>query len=214
MHAYRDYEYSAPDELGSGLFLLSGPPEPFVPAELQGTTVALVVVIWAGDIGDGAEAIAPLRAMEPRVDLVGPMAYTEFQCMIDDPPGRHNYWSAGYLDDLPDEALGAFMKYGFERPSPFTQPVLMPWGGAVARVGEDATSLTKRDAAWIMHPFAMWENPADSDKNIAWVTAFRRAIAPYASGGIYLNYISHEGDDRIRAALRREQMPPSRRHQG
>jgi len=46
--------------------------------------------------------------------------------------------------------------------------------------------------------------PADSDKNIEWVKAFRRDIAAYASGGIYLNYIGHEGEDRVRAAYGEE----------
>jgi FAD/FMN-containing dehydrogenase len=204
--AYRDYAYGAPDQLGSGLFLLTGPPEQFVPAALQGTTVAVIAALWAGDVAEGAEAMAPLRALEPQVDLVGPMPYAEFQCMIDDPPGRHNYWSAEYLDDLPGEALDVFVTYGFERPSPFTQPVLMPWGGAVARAGDDATPLTKRNASWIMHPFAMWEDPADSATNIEWVKAFRRDIAPYASGGIYLNYIGVEGEDRVRAAYGEEKL--------
>jgi FAD/FMN-containing dehydrogenase len=94
--------------------------------------------------------------------------------------------------------------HGFERPSPFTQPVLMPWGGAVGRVGEDATPMTKRNASWVVHPFAMWEDPADSDKNIAWTKAVRRAMQPYANGGIYLNYIGHEGPDRVQAAYGEE----------
>jgi len=99
-----------------------------MPAELQGTTVAVIAALSAGEVAEGAEAMAPLRALEPAVDLVGPMPYAEFQCLIDHPPGRYNYWSAEYLDDLPGEALDVFVKYGFERYSPFTQPVLMPWG--------------------------------------------------------------------------------------
>jgi FAD/FMN-containing dehydrogenase len=202
--AYRDYAYSAPDQFGSGLFFITAPPEEFVPGTLQGTTVAAIAALWVGDVDEGAEAMAPLRALDPDVDVVGPMPYAEFQCMIDDPPGRHNYWSAEYLDTLPDAALDVFVTHGFERPSPFTQPVLMPWGGAVARVGEDATPMTKRNASWVVHPFAMWEDPADSAKNIAWTKAVRRDMEPYANGGIYLNYIGHEGPDRVRAAYGEE----------
>ena len=40
-------------------------------------------------------------------------------------------------------------------PSPGpAQTFIVPWGGAVARVGEDETPLTQRDATWVVHPFA------------------------------------------------------------
>jgi FAD/FMN-containing dehydrogenase len=198
---YRDLAYDAPDELGIALVVLTGPPEEFVPEHLQGETCVGVAGLFAGDVDAGAEAFGPFRELSPDVDLVGPMGYADFQCMIDDPPGLHNYWSADYHDEFPDDALDVFLKYGFERQSPFAQQLLVAWGGAIARVPEDATPLTKRDVSWITHPFALWEDAADTDKNIEWARAFRRDIARYASGGIYLNFIGDEGEDRVRAAF-------------
>ena len=46
----------------------------------------------------------------------------------------------------------------------------------------------------------MWENAADSGKNIEWARSFRRDIARYTNGGVYLNFIGDEGEDRVRAA--------------
>jgi FAD/FMN-containing dehydrogenase len=198
---YRDLAHDGPDQLGSGLVMMTGPPEDFIPEHLQGTTLVAIAALWAGDQQDGNEVIKPFRDLAPEVDLVGPMPYADFQCMIDDPPGLHNYWTADYLDELPDEALDVFVKYGFDRCSPYTQQVLLPWGGAVARVPEDATPMTKRSVSWITHPFAMWEDPADTDANIAWARNFRRDIAHYASGGVYLNFIGNEGPGRVRAAF-------------
>lgn len=197
---YRDYAATAPDALGSGLVMLTGPPEEFVPPHLQGTTVVGFAALWVGDPAAGAEAVAPMRALGPAVDLVGEMPYADFQCMLDDPPGLNNYWSADYHNSFPDDALDVFVKYGFERQSPFTQQILIPWGGAVARVPEEATPMTNRDVAWITHPFAVWEGDENNDANIEWARAFRRDIASYASGGIYLNFIGDEGEDRVRAA--------------
>jgi FAD/FMN-containing dehydrogenase len=201
---FRDVALDAPDELGAGLVFLTGPPEEFVPPQLQGATVVAVAALWAGDVDEGAEAVKPFRDLSPEVDLVGPMPYAEFQCMLDDPPGQHNYWSADYHDSFPDEALDVFMKYGFDRPSPLTQQLLIPWGGAVARVAEDATPMTKRNTSWISHPFAVWEDPKDTDENIGWARSFRRDIAEYATGGVYLNFIGDEGEDRVRAAFGEE----------
>jgi FAD/FMN-containing dehydrogenase len=197
---YRDVAYDAPDEFASGLIFLTGPPEEFVPAHLQGTTVVAIAALWSGDVKEGTEVLRPFRAMAPEVDLVGEMPYADFQCMVDDPPGLHNYWSADYHDAFPDEALDVFVKYGSQRQSPFAQQILVPWGGAIARVPEDATPMTKRTVSWITHPFAMWEHAADSGKNIEWARSFRRDIARYTNGGVYLNFIGDEGEDRVRAA--------------
>jgi FAD/FMN-containing dehydrogenase len=196
---YRDTALDAPDALGTALVMLSGPPEEFVPEHLQGSTCIAVGGMWLGDPDDGADQFAPFRALGPAVDLVGPMPYADFQCMIDDPPGFRQYWSGDYHDEFPDDALDVWIKYGFERP-PLAQQLLLPWGGAVARVGEDATPMTKRNAPWVSHPFSVWEDAADDESSIAWARNFRSDIAHYANGGIYLNFIGNEGQDRIRAA--------------
>jgi FAD/FMN-containing dehydrogenase len=202
--AYRDFMEAAPDALGGALVFLTGPPEQFVPEHLQGTTVAGVAVLWAGEVDEGIEAIAPLRELRPEVDLSGPMAYADFQCMIDDPPGFRQYWSGDYHDSFPDDAVDVFAKYGSDRPSLMTQQLLAPWGGAVGAVAEDATPLAHRSARWVTHPFATWERPEETEANIAWVRAFREDIARYTNGGVYLNFIGAEGQDRIRAAYGEE----------
>ena len=51
------------------------------------------------------------------------------------------------------------------------------------------------------HPFATWDDAADDEANIAWVRDYRSANAPYTTGGVYLNFIGDEGDERIRAAF-------------
>ena len=198
--AFRDLALDGPDELGSGLVFLTGPPEDFVPAHLQGTTVTAIAMLWAGEVTDGEAAIQPWRDLRPEVDLVGPMPYAEFQCMIDDPPGFRNYWTADYHDDFPDDALDVFVKYGHERQSPLAQQILIPWGGAVARVGGDTTPMANRATRWVSHPFAVWDGADADDANIEWARGFRKDIARYTNGGIYLNFIGDEGQDRVRAA--------------
>jgi FAD/FMN-containing dehydrogenase len=197
---YRDWAPTLPDEVGTAMIFLTAPPEDFVPAHLVGTTVVAVGLLHAGPVGEGRDLVKPLLDRAPEIDLVGPMPYADFQCMIDDPPGLRNYWTADYHDSFPDQALDVFVKYGFERPDVSSQQLLLPWGGAVARVPEDATPLAHRDAAWISHPFALWEGAENDERAIEWARGFRRDIAAHASGGVYLNFIGNEGDERIRAA--------------
>ncbi|MCR1783241.1 FAD-binding oxidoreductase [Nocardioides carbamazepini] len=199
--AFRDWADDAPDELGSGLVVLSGPPEEFIPPHLQGEPLIAIAVCWNGDRGVGEDLVQVMRDLSPEVDLVGPMPYAQLQSMIDDPPGLRQYWSADYHDSFPDAALDVFLDAGARRRSPLTQHLLLPWGGAVARVDTDSTPLTQRGARWVSHPFATWEEAADDDANIAWVREYRRANAPFTTGGVYLNFIGDEGDERIRAAF-------------
>lgn len=60
--------------------------------------------------------------------------------------------------------------------------------------------MTQRDATWVVHPFAVWESPADDAAVIGWARGFREAVRRFASGGVYLNFIGDEGEDRVRAA--------------
>jgi FAD/FMN-containing dehydrogenase len=198
---YRDLAYDSPDELGSALVIITGPPEEYVPEHLRGITIAGLALFWAGDPSEGQDCVKPFVDLNPDANLVMPMSYADFQCMIDEPPGRRHYWSADYHDYFPDEALDVFVKYGTERCSPLTEQILFPWGGAVARGDDGSTPMANRSAKWITHPFAVWENSEDNEANIDWTRRFRADISRYASGGIYLNFIGDEGQDRVRAAF-------------
>jgi FAD/FMN-containing dehydrogenase len=198
--AYRDLAADAPSELGSALVLITAPPEDFVPDYLHGETVAGMALLWTGDPAEGRDTVRAFLDLHPAVDLVGPMPYTGFQQLIDDPPGRRNYWSADYHDEFDDDAIETFIRFGTERKSPYSQQILLPWGGAVADHGESDTPMANRSVRWITHPFAVWEDPADDDANVAWARSFRRDIAKHTNGGTYLNFIGDEGQDRVRAA--------------
>jgi FAD/FMN-containing dehydrogenase len=202
--AYRDWADGAPEELGSWLLMTTGPAEDWVPEELVGQPVSLLCALWAGDPADGWELMRPLREREPAIDMMTVRPYTEFQSILDDVPGNRHYWSADYHESLPDEALEVFVRSSLEAPSELTQQIFFAWGGAVARVPEAATPMAQRQAAWVSHPFAVWQDPLADHANIEWVRRFRRDIAPWANGGVYLNFIGNEGEGRIRSAFGEE----------
>ncbi|HXZ70781.1 MAG TPA: hypothetical protein VEH31_07925, partial [Streptosporangiaceae bacterium] len=45
-----------------------------------------------------------------------------------------------------------------------------------------------------------WEDRGATDANVSWARAFHDAMQPFATGGVYVNFLSEEGDERIRAA--------------
>ena len=200
LSAYRDLMRTAPDELGGCAVLQLAPPAPFVPAELVGTPVVTIVVAAFGEAAAAERLLRPLRALGPAADMVAPVPYVVLQSMQDDAnrPGMQNHWKASFLDDLPDAAIEAALATAAEVPSPLTPVLLQPLGGAYARVDEDATALSHRDAGWTYHALSAWPDPADSALNRAWTESFAAALAPYGHGAAHPNYSSDDAGDRVR----------------
>lgn len=140
MRLTRDFMVDAPEEFGPALAYLTVPPEDELPAHLHGTLVSAIAFCYTGPVDRGEKLIAPFRNLGPVADLVGPVPYAEFQCSIDDPPGYRNWWTAEYLHVVTDEAIDVIHANALRTPSPApAQTFIVPWGGAVARVGEDET---------------------------------------------------------------------------
>jgi hypothetical protein len=200
---YRDVMRSAPEALSLALLYITGPADDDIPEHLHGQQLVAVAGMYAGRIEEGEAAMSEIRAFgPPEVDFFGPMAYADFQCMIDDPPGYRNYWTAEHLTDLPDAAIEAIARRSEQLPPGPAQLVVVSWGGAVARVSKEASPLAGRDATFVVHPFALWEDPADDDRLIAWARAFREDLAEYATGDVYLNFVGDEGERRVRSGYR------------
>ena len=85
-------------------------------------------------------------------------------------------------------------------PLGFSQNLMIPWGDAVAAATDADTPMTNREAAWVFHPFGVWEGAERDAEHIAWAKDALATMRDHATGGIYLNFIGDEGQDRVRAA--------------
>ncbi|MER6349736.1 FAD-binding oxidoreductase [Streptomyces sp. NPDC001595] len=201
VRTFRDIMESGPPEAGGGVLYITGPPEEFVPPELVGSLTCAVLLTYAGSEEDMRKVAQPLLALPHEGEVVGAMPYAEVQCMLDDPPGMRNYWSAEYLTGAPDEFVDVFCALALPMPVPTnTQHVLFPLGGAIAD-GPAEYPVPYRDSPWVVHPFGVWEDPADDERCIGWVRDVRGRVRPWSSGAVYLNFIGDEGADRVSAGL-------------
>ncbi|MFD7304101.1 FAD-binding oxidoreductase, partial [Streptomyces pharetrae] len=133
VRTFRDVIESGPVEAGGGVLYLTAPPEDFVPPHLVGSLVCVALLTYAGSEEDLRKVAEPLLALPHEAEIVGGMPYADVQCMIDDPPGMRNYWSAEYLTGAPDDFVDVFCALAQNMPVPTgTQHVLFPLGGAVA----------------------------------------------------------------------------------
>lgn len=131
---FRDFMEHADRDVTGGIILMSAPPAPFVPADLQGQPAITVFCAYFGDPGRGEEALAPLRRVAPAVDLVGPLPYRQLQALTDpgNPPGRRLYWHSELLTDLPDAAIDTLVARADVATSSASVVIVAPYGGAVA----------------------------------------------------------------------------------
>ncbi|MGH8970564.1 MAG: FAD-binding oxidoreductase, partial [Actinomycetes bacterium] len=201
LRRHRDLIEAAPNEVSGGFIYLTGPPEEFVPAELVNGLACAAFVIYAGPEEEARPFIDPMLALAPDGQMIVEVPYAELQCMIDDPPGYRNYWSAEHLSELPDEAVDAFCARADDMivPSP-SQHVVFPQGGLAARQGHEWPT-PFRSAPWVVHPFGLWEDPADDERARQWARDIRADVQPWATGAVYLNFIGDEGEDRVAAGF-------------
>jgi FAD/FMN-containing dehydrogenase len=168
--AYRALMAEAPDALGGGLWLASA---------LHGRPALTVVVLYAGDATRGAAHLAPLRALAPAIDTVGPAPYAALQALGAGVrrPGLARDARSGYLAGLDDGALDALLAAAADLPGGASGILISPLGGAYARVGEHETAAGQRGAGWAWRAHAQWAEPGT---HRSWLAALSRALAPHA----------------------------------
>ena len=203
VRAWRDYVDRAPDELSTGVAIVTAPPEPFVPDALKGRRALGLLAMYVGDAAEGAAVMKPLKDLGPAVDLIQPMPYTAFQAMLDPmvPKGMRSYWRGEYLDTLPDGAVDVYVRGAASLATagqPLSQMVLFRIGQAVAAVPDDATAFSHRDANYMFHPITIWQHAADDEGLIAASRALCEEMRPFGTGAAYLNFTP---EDRVRDAF-------------
>jgi len=199
---WRDFCKTAPDEASCWIVARKAPPLPFLPEEWHGKQVLVLAMMYTGDMAAGEKAFTDLRAFgKPIADVVGPHPYTGWQTAFDPllTPGARNYWKSHNFTALTNEALDTILEYAGKLPSPASEIFVGQLGGATNRVAPDATAYPHRDAQFVMNVHTRWEDPGDDDACVSWARTFFDATAPFATGGVYVNFVS-EDEDRVEAA--------------
>ena len=200
---YRDFTQNLPDELTTMASFLTAPPAPFVPVEMHGKPIIAIVGCYAGSIKVGKQVIAPLReSIPPVVDIFDEMPYVGVQSMLDGiaPAGVRNYWKSDYLGTVSNDLMKVFIEFFKTVPSPMIHVDIHHLEGAYGRVGNDETAFSHRDARYIVNIIGTWIDPADDRGNITWTKNLWEAMRPYSLGASYVNFMTDEGEDRIKAS--------------
>ena len=203
LQQYRAFMDQAPDELSVWTVLRKAPPLPFLPPEVHGQAVVVLALLYTGDPAQGRALAEPLHRFGTPVGThVDVMPYVAWQKAFDPllTPGARNYWKSHNFTVLQDGLLDAVIEYVGKLPSPQCEIFFGAIGGATTRPAPDATAYGHRDARFVMNVHGRWDDPADDARCIGWARDYFKASAPFASGGVYVNFLTADEGERVKAA--------------
>jgi len=203
LQQYREFAMKASDDLSVWTVLRPAPPLPFLPQSVHGKGILVLALLYAGDPKRGEALVEPLRRFgTPVGEHVGVQPYTAWQQAFDPllASGARNYWKSHNLSTLEDGLLDAVVEAVDKLPSEQCEIFFAALGGAAARPTPESTAYAHRDAQFVMNVHGRWDDPADDERCIRWARDFFDASAPFASGGVYVNFLTADEGDRVRAA--------------
>lgn len=204
---YRTFTATTPRETTCVAVLRMAPPAPWLPPAIHGQPIIAVFVCHSGGIDEGEQILAPLRALgTPVADIVTRRPYTQMQSLLDatQPKGRRYYWKSNYLAEVHPQAIRLAIEHAARMPSPHSAVIFFQLQGALGELPAEHSPAGNRDAAYVLNITGAWEKAADDAANQRWARDCFTAMAPYSTGGTYLNFLAEdEGPERTEAAYGR-----------
>jgi hypothetical protein len=138
----------------------------------------------------------------PSASTWGVQPYAAWQQAFDPllTAGARNYWKSHNLTTLEDGLLDVVIRYAEKLPSPQCEIFIAALGGATARPAAEATAYAHRDARYVMNVHGRWTDASDDARGIGWARDFFKASTPFATGGVYVNFLTADEGDRVGAA--------------
>ena len=193
LRAFAAWTSDLPDEITSITTTLV-PPAAF---ELGDDPVLLMgFASTSADRAAGEALIAPLRAAAPPDrEFSDPLAWVDWQSAADVlfPKGVRAYWKNTSFDRLDDDVIDVLVRRGREQTWHGTAFDIHHMGGAYARVAEDGTPFPNRSARYWLNVYGFWADAGDDTARTAFVRGLAADMAPFSSGGTYVNFLGNEG---------------------
>jgi FAD/FMN-containing dehydrogenase len=199
---YRGWVADAPDELMTIVVHRKAPPLPFVPQELHGKPVVMVIVCWAGDVEKGERFIKPLREFgSPAADVCTVKPFLVHQSMFDPSfvPGRWYYFKSFDVAELNDDIIDITQERSLQMKSPLSAYPIWQMGGAIGKVDDGETAFGGRQAGFTYNIGCCTETSEGFEEERQWVRDFWSALEPWHQW-VYVNFLDDASEDRVREA--------------
>ena len=198
LETWRRATTELPDTVDSLAALVQVPPLPEMPEPFRGRSFAVVMAAAS----DGPDSIAglldPLRALEPEMDMVGPMPAAALGQLKMDPeePVPATGGSVLLTDATPETITELVRVAGPGSGSPLLSVELRHLGGALARRPEDAGVVGAIDGGYLAFGVGMPMDPDGAAAIDAHVATMTDALAQWKAGRSVMNFTEHSTDPR------------------
>jgi FAD/FMN-containing dehydrogenase len=203
-----DLARQAPDDLTVIFAPLYIRTSPVMPQALHNSAAIMVMPVWAGDLEMGKRVLQSFRDLaEPLADAIQPMPFKAMYEGHAEPPNYASIVRAFMTNTLDEEAIDTILE--MLKPEYLPEHTAMigvqirVLGGAMGRVPHDTTAFSHRDAEMLVGVFSTGFNPAEQEAHQQWVQSLFEAIQPLSRKS-YLNFLEHEGENRLREAYSEE----------
>jgi FAD/FMN-containing dehydrogenase len=197
---YRDFVTGMPDDMTVWAVLRKAPPLPFLPPEVHGQDVLVLPVFSPLKPASAQYAIDRIGKFgQPLGMHVGAVPYAAWQQAFDPllTPGSRNYWKSHNFTQLSDQAIDTVIRYAGNLPTPQCEIFLGLLGAQAGRPAPQETAYPHRDALYVMNVHTRWETQDEDSRCIAWAREFFTASAPYATGSVYVNFLTQDEGERV-----------------
>jgi FAD/FMN-containing dehydrogenase len=178
------------------------PALPFVPPELAGKRLLMLISMWLGDADDaaGVELVDRLGDVgDPCVTASTVLPFgAAVQKLLDEefPDGQRYYTKEAHVSELADEAIDTLVEFWKDMPM-HGEVEIIGLGGAIGDVPEDATAFSNRQyLLWLNFAMA-WNDPANDADYIDRTRRIVRDLEPWTGRGIYVNMLNFDEMDRV-----------------
>jgi len=196
LHTYREWVADLPDEVGTSFVFLRLPDLPSVPEPMRNRLTLHVRFSYLGNAAAGARIIAPIRAAAPAVlDTVTEMPFRQMASIHNDPAEPCAAIDrTTLLRELSKDGVDTLLELA--GPDVAAQDTLLMvevrlLGGALSRPPAVPNAVGNRAAAFNLF-VASIAAPGDEDRIRAIEARILAAMAPWATGGAYANFLSTE----------------------
>jgi FAD/FMN-containing dehydrogenase len=196
---FRDYVKTAPDAVSAILGLDRAVPDAGYADDMVGKPIVFFAWNHSGAAEDVDRDTAALRAGPPPLTAsIGSVPYLEVQTAHDLALGwgSRSFIKSHNADDVRPAALDELVDLMAE-PGMGTFSITA-LGGAIARVPEDATAFSGREAAFDLSADASWVDAADDEAAIDWCRRAMAIVEPDHTLGAYPNGNSDAGPSETR----------------
>lgn len=205
LNFYRDFMVSAPDELTVEI-TVNGGERPVIAA----------MVFYSGNDRDAEKILAPLRSFGPplvddlkkqdygRVGLMTPNVSQFFTPVNLDIRGEEKepgmYWQGKSVSSLTENAISNIVESVNVAPKSWAFGLGHVMRGAVTRVDAGSTPLNRPLHSTTVHFDIGWSHKSQAMDRMKWVDDSIEALSSSASEFDYINYMSSNDPDRVKAA--------------